>query len=372
MAAPQAQAPDPLRAADLHRLVVVAPNWLGDAVMALPALADVRRASPSATITVAARAGVAPLFTMVPGVDAVVTLDARGRGWRDESAALRAQSFDVALLFPNSFHSALIAARAGIRARWGYAGQYRRPLLTRDVARPRDLHQAAFYQHLTQALGFAAGALEPRLEVTAAALENARGTLRASGWDGRAPLVALAAGAAYGAAKRWPGASFAAAARTLAGDGIVPVLIGSGADVDAGSEVIAALGGARVVNLIGRTDLPALAAVLATVRSIVTNDSGAMHLAAALGVPVTAIFGPTDETATHPLGRAPVAILTHHVWCRPCLLRECPLTHACMRGVAPGAVANAARVQVADHARANAHARPEPRAAGECREPIGR
>jgi len=159
-------------------------------------------------------------------------------------------------------------------------------------------------------------------------------------------VVGLAAGAAYGGAKRWPGPAFAAAARRLASSGVVPVLVGSAADAAAAAQVIAGLGDVRALNLVGRTDLPTLAAVLVEARALITNDSGAMHLAAALGVPVTAIFGPTDETATRPLGHGPRAVLTHRVWCRPCMLRECPLTHACMRGVTPEAVAAAARQQI--------------------------
>lgn len=335
---------DTLGEAGVTRLVVVAPNWLGDAVMALPALADVYRASPGTHITVAARPSVAPMFTMVRGVSEVLSFDPRGPWWRDMAAPLRARAFDGALLLPNSFHSAFVVTRAGIRERWGYATDLRGPLLTRRAAPPVRLHQAAYYQRLTQALGFASGPLEPRLDVGEAAQATASGVLREAGWDGRAPFVAIAPGAAYGRAKRWPAASFAAAALQLSRDGLLTVLIGSAADAPAGDEVTRALGSrAKPVNIIGRTDLPTLGGVLRQSRGIITNDSGAMHLAAALGVCVTAPFGPTDERATRPLGRAPVAILTHDVWCRPCMLRDCPLGHACMRGVTPDAVSRAAR-----------------------------
>ena len=143
------------------RLVVRPPNWLGDAVMALPALADVRRASPGVPVAVAARPSVAPIFRLVPGLVDVIELDARGPLWQDRSASLRAGQFDGALLLPNSFHAALAARRAGIRERWGYASDLRRPLLTRHAAAPARVHQAAYYQHLTAALGFAAGPLQP-------------------------------------------------------------------------------------------------------------------------------------------------------------------------------------------------------------------
>jgi heptosyltransferase-2 len=338
---------DPLREAGVSRLVVFAPNWLGDAVMALPAIADVQRASPGTAVVVAARPSVAPLFTMVAGVSEVLALEARGSIWRGRSSALEPGRFDAALLLPNSFYVARLASRAAIRERWGYATQWRGTLLTRRVAPPSRRHQAAFYQHLTHSLGFAAGPLAPAIELPPEQRDVGRGLMRSAGWDGRAPFVTFAPGAAYGGAKKWSARSFAAVATDLGRTGIVPVLIGSGGDARSGAEVEAALGsGVSAINLIGRTDLPALASVLAASRGLVANDSGAMHLAAALGVPVTAVFGPTDETATHPIGRAPATLLTHPVWCRPCMLRECPIDHRCMTGISPESVAAAARSRV--------------------------
>lgn len=344
MAGQAEQGRDPLRHGDISRLVVVAPNWLGDAVMALPALADIRRTYPTVSLTVAARPAVAPMFTLADGVDAVLPLDAGGPFWRDTSEPLRAGQFDAALLFPNSFHVAWMVKRAGIRERWGYATDLRRPLLTRHAAPPVRVHQAAYYQHLTSALGCAAGPCVPALSVSSVQRTTAAAVLRQHGWDGVTPFVVMAAGAAYGGAKRWPAERFAATASRLWAAGLVTVLIGSPADAAAGVEFTQALtaGGAdlpggsgrvEVINVIGRTDLPALAAVLVLSHGLVTNDSGAMHLAAALAVPVTAIFGPTDDTATYPIGRASTRVLTHDVWCRPCMLRECPLDHRCMRGV---------------------------------------
>ena len=331
---------------NVPHLLIFAPNWLGDAVMALPAIADLRRALPDATIDIAARGGIAPLFALASGVNDVVILE-KGRGAEDGSALVRRRACDVALLLTNSFQTALTAWRAGVPERWGYRADWRGPLLTRAIMPPTDsLHQAAHYQYLVRALGYANGPLEPRLEASAEAKRAGLALLTSAGWNERAPLVALAPGAAYGSAKRWPAESFAALAVSLARDGFVPVLVGGPTDAAAGAEVLALMNAANasggVLNLIGKTDLPALAGVLAQCRALVSNDSGAMHFGAALGVNVTAIFGPTDETATRPLGRAgarePV-IITHDVWCRPCLLRECPLTHRCMRGVTVDAVA---------------------------------
>jgi heptosyltransferase-2 len=335
----------------MKRLVVLAPNWLGDAIMALPAIADVRRAAPEVSITIAARPIIAPLFALVPTIDRTIVLPRRPTlgdvgSWRALGAELAGDQFDTALLLPNSMHAALVASRARIPERWGYRAGWRRPLLTRAVPRAFGVHQVEYYRRLVQALGFPNGPIEPSVEVPPAAREAAACMLKKAGWDGQQPLVAIAPGAAYGGAKRWPPASFAGVVAALAADGVRCVMIGSTADAATGEEVLHALGPRDnlppLISLIGRTDLATLAGVLSHARALVTNDSGAMHLGAAVGVSVTAVFGPTDETATGPLGDAH-RVLLHPVWCRPCMLRECPIDHRCMRGIGVAAVVDAAR-----------------------------
>jgi heptosyltransferase-2 len=317
-----------------EKLLVLAPNWLGDAVMALPAIADVRRGS-GAPVTVAARPPIAPLFAMAADVNSLIVLD--------KGTELGSGRFDVAILLPNSFGSALLTVRAGIRERWGYRADWRGPLLTRAVRRPRSVHQVDYYQSLTTALGFSAGSPEPRLEVTATARQRGADLLRRAGWNGAATLVALAPGAAYGSAKRWPPRFYADLAASLDQDGAVSVLVGGPADRSTADQVISfSPGGSSVLDLVGATDLEALAGVLVHCRTLVTNDSGAMHVAAAAGVPVTAIFGPTRERETAPRHGRHV-VMTHAVWCRPCMNRECPLDHECMRGVRPEALLDATR-----------------------------
>jgi lipopolysaccharide heptosyltransferase II len=321
-------------------LVIFAPNWLGDAVMALPAIADVCRARRHAIVAVAARPHIMPLFELVDGIDEI--LDVTGPG-------LRSRSFDAALLLPNSFHAAITAWRAGIGERWGYRTQGRFPLLTRAVARGPRVHQVAYYQHLVSELGYPNGPMRPCINVSPAVRQAGADMLRGAGWDERAPLVAFAPGAANGRAKQWPPESFAGVARDLAQDGIVTVLVGTPADARAGTAVVeGGTPGAMFLNLIGRTNLPALAGVLAHCRGLVCNDSGAMHFGAALGVSVTALFGPSNEAETRPLGEGSAVVLTHDVWCRPCMLRECPLNHACMRGITVGEVVASARATFAN------------------------
>jgi lipopolysaccharide heptosyltransferase II len=328
-----------------NRAAIFAPNWLGDAVMALPAIADLRRALPEARMTIVARPAIAPLFGMVPGIDDVIEIDGRSDAQR-ALEVLKAQAFDSALLLPNSFHTALLAWRAGIPERWGYRAQCRSLLLTRAASRRRPLHQASSYQELVRDLGFPNGSTVPELNASAAIRERGRAVLSANGWDGRAPLVAVAPGAANGLAKRWMPASFAAVANSVASENAVPVLVGSAGDAEPGArlqEALDPIARARLVDVIGRTDLPALAGVLVHCRALVTNDSGGMHFAAAVGVPVVALFGPSNEEETRPIGRSRSVVLTNPVWCRPCMLEECPLDHRCMRGISPETVVAALR-----------------------------
>jgi lipopolysaccharide heptosyltransferase II len=325
------------------RLLIFVPNWLGDAVMALPAIDDLRQHMSEATIDVAARPSIAPLFSMVPAVNQVITLD------KSDAALdrLRRASYQTALLFPNSFNTARLARRAAIPERWGYRTDFRSLLLTRSVSAPARIHQTEYYRHLVRELGFGGtSVIEPSLTLTESQRQAGRALLAEQGWDGRTSLAAVAPGAAFGGAKRWPVRSFAALVDGLARDGIRPVLIGAPPDRVAATEVLMATTASPApLNLVGRTDLPTLGGILSACRTLVTNDSGAMHFAAALGVAVVAMFGPTREQETHPVG-ARHAVLTNPVWCRPCMLRECPLTHRCMTGIEVHAVLAAAKANL--------------------------
>jgi heptosyltransferase II len=324
----------------VERFLIVAPNWLGDAVMSLPAMADIRRARPDATIAVGARPTIAPLFSLTRGIDDVIELR--------RSGPVSLPRFEIAILLPNSFHSALLAVRAGVRERWGYRTDWRGLLLTRAIDRPSAaIHQIDYYQRLTTALGFPAGASTPRIDLPDDLRAAGRKVLLAAGWNGRSPLAAVAPGAAYGSAKRWPAAAFADLIAGLSDDGVTTVMTGAAADQPVAREVVRHLGArANVIDLVDRTDIPGLAGVLVHCRTLVANDSGTLHLAGALGVSVVAVFGPTDDRLTSPRhsdGDRQAAVVTNETWCRPCALRECPLDHACMRGVEPVHVLAAAR-----------------------------
>lgn len=332
-----------------ERVLVRAPNWLGDAVMALPAMAALRAAFEGRTLILAAAPSIAPLFhEITPAApDQVLVVEKA-----TEAATLRTVDAGLAVLLPNSFRTAWVCRQAGIRERWGYRAHGRALLLTRGIARPRGRrHQSEYYRHLVSELGCPAPVTLPSVAVRPRTRTRVEELLARSGVDHAAPLVGLAPGAAYGHAKRWPPARVAELAARLSARGVACVLVGADGDRQAGREIESSLpSGARVVNLIGQTDLRLFAGLLAACYAFVSNDSGAMHLAAAAGVPVAAIFGPTDERATAPLGDHDVII--HQVFCRPCMLRECPIDHRCMRGITVDTVFDAVSRRL--HARSGA------------------
>jgi len=329
-----------------ERMVVVAPNWLGDAVMALPAVADLRRHFAEAHLAIAARGSVAPLFDMVGGIDEVVRLPGRGglgalTTWKHDAEAIRSGAYDTAVLLPNSLASALIASRAAVAERWGFTADLRGRYLTRAIPKPASpLHQAAYYQALVSGLGIDNG---PRHARVVADADRGRALVREIGLDADEPFVVFAPGAAYGRAKQWLPERFVELGGLLVGErGWSVLLVGSGADRPVCGHIATRLTRSgtrlnRAIDMSGKTDLRSLAALLSVSHAVVSNDSGAMHLAGAVGTTVVAVFGATNEARTSPLSAGPGApapvILTHKVFCRPCMLRECPIDHRCMRGI---------------------------------------
>jgi heptosyltransferase II len=348
---------------DAVSILVMAPNWLGDAVMALPSIADVRRHFPAGRLAIAARPAVADLFRLVPGIDDIMSLAWKGHWWsrsslRGDAVRLGSMGADVAILLPNSFATAWLVKQAAIAERWGYATDMRWALLSRAIRRPRpSMHQGAYYQHLTSALGIPAGPLQPSIVVPQHAIDAARALLGERGWDGDRPLAVLAPGAAYGTAKRWIPSHVASLASDLVvRRGMTCALVGSRADRATTTAVLgltAARARACVIDIAGDTTLEGLAGVFSLAHVCVSNDSGAMHLAAAVGTPVVAVFGPTRERETAPLACAGgrTEVLTHPVWCRPCMLRECPIDHRCMTRITPARVYTAVEALMTGAAR---------------------
>lgn len=312
----------------IDRLLVRAPNWIGDVVLSLAAVRDLRRNFPAARLEVLARPWVADVYRAVPEVDAVRV----SSGWRADARSLRG-AFDAAVILPNSLGSALPAWVARIPERWGYATDGRRLLLTRAPRVPRPIRgrsQVYYYRAMLAGAGLRVSA-SPDVSLACPpewrdAADRRLGEDAAGG-----PWIGINPGASYGAAKRWLPERFAAVADLLAAEGARIVLVGGPAEREVG-QAIAVQMRSPARMLCGETTVPELIGVLARLRTLVTNDSGPMHLAAALGVPVVAVFGPTDWRETHPVGDRH-RLVREDVHCAPCRLRECPIDHRCMRRV---------------------------------------
>ena len=372
-----ANAPLPARP---RRVLVRGVNWLGDAVMTTPALLRLREALPGAHITLLTQQKLADLWLGHPSLDAVMTF-APGQGvCRLAREIRRAGPFDLALVLPNSPRAALEAWLAGVPRRVGYAGPWRSWFLTRAIpqppgrvatrargrwevrrlsaerpqpAPPPTAHHIHHYLHLTAALGASSEPVSPMAQVAAAEVEQALEVLRPElpGKAGNTPdglplLLGLSPGAEYGPAKRWPAERFAAVAIEV-GRRLAPCvwLVFGGANERELCQEIVAAAPANALNLAGRTSLRQLMALLRLCRVLLTNDTGPMHLAAALGTPVVAPFGSTSPELTGPglpgEGGARHRLLTSGAGCAPCFRRTCPIDFCCMTGLSAGRVIEA-------------------------------
>jgi heptosyltransferase-2 len=317
------------------------PNWLGDTVMAVPALAAVRAAWPEASVLAAG-----PWAALLAGQGLADVLVDYPRTWGGRLRAADSVSRfapDLALLLPNSLESALAAWYWGARRRVGFGGGGRSELLTEAVPTPHPrLHQVDEYLTLVERCGAPAGGRVPTLAPPPADSDERTEARRLfeeagvpSGVGSRRVGVHL--GAAYGPAKLWPLERVTEFCRLLAGTDTTAVLLGAPADAPAGAAITAS---APARSLVGRDRPALLPAVLAELDALVSGDTGVAHLAAALGTPVVTLFGPTDPELTAPRGRA--AVVTHPVPCAPCFYRACPIEHPCLRGVEAARVWRAA------------------------------
>jgi heptosyltransferase-2 len=323
--------------------LVIAPNWVGDTVLALPVL-DALGAS-GRRLTVLAKPHLCPLLSLVPSIGDSL---ARSSTDRETIEALRDRRFAEAVVLPNSFRSAWLPYRGGIPRRWGYGGRFpswsfRSPLLGPSVRRPRvgGRHQSADYQELLAAMGVPTpDSWQPRLDLSAE--KQARGSSllhRAQVTPGSEPIVGLFAGAEFGPSKRWPWRRFVSLARELrrSRPGLRIVLIAGPKELWLAVRIHEETG--KIHPVVGPDlDLADLAAVLSRLDLLITNDSGPMHLAASLQVPCLALFGSTNPSRTRPVGHEHRVLYTNR-WCSPCFRRRCPLLHhRCMRDLSVGQV----------------------------------
>lgn len=315
--------------------------------MATPALSAIRGLFPQAELTTLAPPSVSELLQRHPAIDHHLVLarqtDHAGiRGLWKASRMLRLHAFDMAILLPNAFEAAWLASLAGIPLRYGYSTDARGMFLTNPVAVPaKPLHQVDYYLSLLTPLGNPLPPVHPMLCLSEQEQLWARGALTELGIEREAFVLALNPGSMYGNAKRWLPERFADAA-----DRLVEHMEAAGTPTSArGCTVILGAHGeepvarriaermrTRVVMMTGRTSIRELMAILAQCNLLLTNDTGPMHVAGALDVPLVSIFGPTDPSTTAPYGR-PGTVVRHPVECSPCLKRECPLDHRCMDGI---------------------------------------
>jgi len=322
------------------KILIVAPNWIGDALLAQPLFARLRKNLPGIVIDALAPPWTAPVLRRMPEIDDVIEapfdhgelrLVAR---WR-LARRLRARRYDQAIVLPNTFKSALVPFLAGIPLRTGFVGEARYGLL--NVVHKLDAKgvplMAERYAQLAEKPGTKPALPLPQTRLTVDEA-NLAIDLSRLGLSRAKPVVAFCPGAEYGPSKRWPAGHFAALARKLAALGYTVWLFGSGNDRAIGEEIAIASEGAAK-NLCGRTDLASAIDLLSLAEVVVSNDSGLMHVAAGVGRPVVALYGSSSPEHTPPLARS-YRIVRTGIECSPCFARECPLGHfKCMNELAP-------------------------------------
>ena len=313
------------------RVLVRSSNWLGDAIMSIPAVRAIKAGRPDVHVTVAAPARVAPVWKLVPDVDVVLPLESKSV--LGVAHLFRQQApFDVSILFPNSVRSAIEVWLARVPRRFGYRGHCRRWLLNQRMRHQFHIGPLEHHSHRFLRLAAIAGA-----ETSGAALPTPPQT---STIKAQTSKLALCPGAEYGPAKRWLPERFAKVAEnTAALENVQWILLGTNRDIDVGKQIEGLLDN-HCVNRIGQTTMEQLIEELRDCRLLLTNDTGTMHLAALLGVPTVSIFGSTEPRLTGPLGQGHLC-LRHHVECSPCFLRECPIDFRCMNAVTVSEVTDA-------------------------------
>jgi heptosyltransferase-2 len=345
---------DATKPENITRIIVRGTNWVGDAMMTLPALRELRRLFPEAHITLATRSWAKGLFNDADFVDELQIHDGRGlRSFFRQVRAWRKGRFDLAVLLTNSFESALVAALARIPMRIGYTADRRAGLLTHPIDLPEwrsTKHEIFYYLKIiaglewifTRQQTFLDVQPDASLEVSEVRKDEARYLLKRQGVAEDRPLIALCPGSINSRAKRWPAESFAVLAdRCVDTLQAQILLVGSKEELEVSRQVADRMHNKPIV-LTGQTHIAEVVAVLSITDLLITNDTGPAHIAAALGRPTLVIFGPTNPLTTRPF--SPFAeIIRHPPDCAPCMLRDCPIDHRCMTAITPDDVFARAR-----------------------------
>lgn len=321
-------------------IIVRMPNWIGDLVMATPVLADLRKQFPDASITAMCRAPLADLLREDPHIDELFSFSRpanrflRREEHRNIVEKIRDGRFDVGILLTNSFSSAWFFRLGQVKRRIGFAKHWRSFLLTDPLKMPQkgEEHEVLTYKKLLTPLGIEMSTTAPQLFIRPEELVASRKLLVQQGYNVKNVLIGINVGAAYGSAKCWPIERFREVANRLLKDERVSVLFFGDATTAALVREICFGLPKRALNLAGITTLRELVCLIQDCRILLTNDSGPMHIAAALKVPLVALFGSTDERATGPYGQ-PEAVIHKHPSCSPCFKRECPIDFRCMKEI---------------------------------------
>lgn len=332
--------------AEFKKIIVRMPNWVGDLVMATPILTDLRRHFPNAEITAMCKTHLADLLKHDAAIDEIFSFSQAPYGFvrrssgRDLIGKLRTGQYDLGILLTNSFSSAWLFWQGRVAERLGYKARLRSPLLTLAVPWPvKRRHQVDFYKKLLAPLGIAKSATVPRLYLTDKEIAKSRELLYQRGYLLGAPIFGINPGAAYGSAKCWPPKRFHALALQLLDKNpeAYIVFFGDASTADLVKEIVYDLP-PRVVDLAGVTDLRELACLIKECDVLVSNDSGPMHIGDAVGTPLVALFGSTDESMTGPYGQSD-SVIHKQVSCSPCFERVCPIDFRCMREISVEEVA---------------------------------
>lgn len=319
----------------MMKIAIKGCNWLGDAVMSIPSVKALKAAIPDTRIAVVTRPFLATLYEMVPEVDEVIVEERGISGWRRTVGAVRSGGHDVAVILPRSFASAFLLYCAGVGRRIGYGGELRNFLLTDVLERSSEIlavHRVHYYHRLLRPLGVNGTASAPTLAVDRASDDWADRALNDAGVRKGDRVIGMNPGAAYGTAKQWGVEKFADVARHCAESRDAYVVVVGSASDSGNARPVAAAAGRRGIDVSGGTTIPQLAALIRRCALFVTNDTGPMHVAAAVGTPIVALFGPTDVVTTPPYADNGT-IVRKATACAPCLLRRCPIDHRCMERI---------------------------------------
>ncbi len=318
-----------------QNILVRMPNWVGDLVMATPILTDLRKAFPLASITAMCRAPLCELLREDEAIDELFCFKKPGNNFlrreekRDIISKIETGKFDLGILLTNSFSSAWWFWQGKVERRLGYTSFFRRCLLTDPISFPSQrMHQVDSYKELIRPLGILHSQTRPRLFVTEKEVAESKELLFQRGYEKGKKLVGINPGAAYGSAKCWPLERFRSLALKLLEEDLFVVFFGDSGSYDLVKEICRALP-KRAMNLAGVTSLRELACLIRDCDAFVTNDSGPMHIAAAFGTPLVALFGSTDDAKTGPFGQK-ASVINKRVSCSPCLKRVCPIDFRCM------------------------------------------